>query len=171
MKKLIISLLVAVGCAVGAQAQKFAFVDMEYILRNIPAYEMANEELNQLSAKWQKEIDKKLSDASDLYQNYQVEAVYLTLEQRREREDQIAAVEKSAAELRYTYFGPEGELYKKRVALVEPIQNEIYEAIKKLADEKGYQAIIDRASATEIIFASPRIDVSNDVLARLGYSK
>ena len=78
---------------------------------------------------------------------------------------------KKAAELRYTYFGPEGELYKKRQALVEPIQNEIYEAIKKLAGEKGYQAIIDRASATEIIFASPRIDVSNDVLARLGYSK
>lgn len=171
MKKLIIALLVAVGCAAGAQAQKFALVDMEYILRNIPAYEMANEELNQLSSKWQKEIEKKQNEAQQMYQNYQAEAVYLTLEQRREREEQIAWVEKSAAEMRYAYFGPEGELYQKRVALVEPIQNEIYEAIKKLADEKGYQAIIDRASATEIIFASPRIDVSNDVLARLGYSK
>ena len=171
MKKIIIALLVAVGCAAGAQAQKFALVDMEYILRNIPAYEMANDELNQLSSKWQKEIEKKQSEAQQMYENYQAEAVYLTLDQRREREDQIAAVEKSAAEMRYSYFGPEGALYQKRVALVEPIQNEIYEAIKKLADEKGYQAIIDRASATEIIFASPRIDVSNDVLARLGYSK
>ncbi|MDE5647456.1 MAG: OmpH family outer membrane protein [Muribaculaceae bacterium] len=171
MKKIIIALLVIVGAAVSAQAQKFALVDMEYILRNIPAYEMANEELNQLSAKWQKEIEKRQSEASQMYQNYQSEAVYLTADQRREREDKIAAVEKNAAELRYAYFGPEGELYQKRAALVEPIQNEIYEAIKKLADEKGYQAIIDRASATEIIFASPRIDVSNDVLARLGYSK
>lgn len=171
MKKIIIALLVTVGAAVSAQAQKFALVDMEYILRNIPAYEMANEELSQLSDKWQKEIEKKQSEASQMYQNYQSEAVYLTFDQRREREEQIAAVEKSAAELRYAYFGPEGELYQKRTALIEPIQNEIYEAIKKLADEKGYQAIIDRASATEIIFASPRIDVSNDVLARLGYSK
>lgn len=171
MKKIITALLVIVGAAVSAQAQKFALVDMEYILRNIPAYEMANEELSQLSDKWQKEIEKKQSEASQMYQNYQSEAVYLTFDQRREREDQIAAVEKSAAELRYAYFGPEGELYQKRTALIEPIQNEIYEAIKKLADEKGYQAIIDRASATEIIFASPRIDVSNDVLARLGYSK
>lgn len=171
MKKIIIALLVIVGAAVSAQAQKFALVDMEYILRNIPAYEMANEELSQLSDKWQKEIEKKQSEASQMYQNYQSEAVYLTFDQRREREEQIAAVEKSAAELRYAYFGPEGELYQKRTALIEPIQNEIYEAIKKLADEKGYQAIIDRASATEIIFASPRIDVSNDVLARLGYSK
>lgn len=171
MKKIIIALLVIVGAAVSAQAQKFALVDMEYILRNIPAYEMANEELSQLSDKWQKEIEKKQSEATQMYQNYQSEAVYLTFDQRREREDQIAAVEKSAAELRYAYFGPEGELYQKRTALIEPIQNEIYEAIKKLADEKGYQAIIDRASATEIIFASPRIDVSNDVLARLGYSK
>ncbi|MCX4258420.1 MAG: OmpH family outer membrane protein [Muribaculaceae bacterium] len=171
MKKLIIALLVAVGCAVSAQAQKFALVDMEYILRNIPAYEMANEELNQLSSKWQKDIEKIQNEATRMYQNYQAEAVYLTADQRVEREEKIAAVEKKAAELRYTYFGPEGELYKKRQALVEPIQNEIYEAIKKLAGEKGYQAIIDRASATEIIFASPRIDVSNDVLARLGYSK
>lgn len=171
MKKIIIALLVIVGAAVSAQAQKFALVDMEYILRNIPAYEMANEELSQLSDKWQKEIEKKQSEATQMYQNYQSEAVYLTFDQRREREEQIAAVEKSAAELRYAYFGPEGELYQKRTALIEPIQNEIYEAIKKLADEKGYQAIIDRASATEIIFASPRIDVSNDVLARLGYSK
>lgn len=171
MKKIIIALLVIVGAAVSAQAQKFALVDMEYILRNIPAYEMANEELSQLSDKWQKEIEKKQSEATQMYQNYQSEAVYLTFDQRREREDHIAAVEKSAAELRYAYFGPEGELYQKRTALIEPIQNEIYEAIKKLADEKGYQAIIDRASATEIIFASPRIDVSNDVLARLGYSK
>ena len=171
MKKIIIALLVIVGAAVSAQAQKFALVDMEYILRNIPAYEMANEELSQLSDKGQKEIEKKQSEATQMYQNYQSEAVYLTFDQRREREEQIAAVEKSAAELRYAYFGPEGELYQKRTALIEPIQNEIYEAIKKLADEKGYQAIIDRASATEIIFASPRIDVSNDVLARLGYSK
>lgn len=171
MKKLVIALLVTVGCAVSAYAQKFALVDMEYILKNIPAYEMANDELNQLSAKWQKAIEDKQNEASAMYQEYQSEAVYLSADQRVAREEQIAGIEKTAAEMRYTYFGPEGELYKKRTSLINPIQDKIYEAIKSLAEEKGYMAIIDRASATEIIFASPRIDVSNDVLARLGYSK
>ena len=96
MKKLIIALLVAVGCAVSAQAQKFALVDMEYILRNIPAYEMANEELNQLSSKWQKDIEKIQNEATRMYQNYQAEAVYLTADQRVEREEKIAAVEKKS---------------------------------------------------------------------------
>ena len=89
----------------------------------------------------------------------------------RKQEDAVTAIEKEAAALRYKYFGPEGELYQKRRELIEPIQNRIYEAIKSLCEEKGYQAIFDRASATEIIFASPRIDVSNDVLERLDKSK
>ena len=171
MKKLILSIALLFGMAIGASAQKFALVDMEYILKNIPAYEMANEQLNQLSQKWQKEIENKTTQASEAYQQYQSDFIFLSDDQKRQREEAVTAIEKEAAELRYKYFGPEGELYQKRKSLIEPIQDQIYEAVKKLADEKGYQAIFDRASASDIIFASPRIDVSNDVLARLGYSR
>ena len=106
-----------------------------------------------------------------MYQNYLSDKVFLTDEQIKKREEEIVAKEKEATELRYKYFGPEGELYKKRQTLLKPIQDDVYNAIKKVAEERGYQAIFDRASSSEIIFASPRIDVSNEVLAKLGYSK
>lgn len=171
MKKLLILLALAVTCAISASAQKFALVDMEYILKNIPSYEMANEQLNQLSQRWQKEVENISKEAQNLYQSYISDKVFLTEDQIRAREEEITAKEKEATELRYKYFGPEGELYAKRQSLMKPIQDDIYNAIKKLAEEKGYQAILDRASSSDIIFASPRIDVSNDVLAKLGYAK
>ena len=88
----------------------------------------------------------------------------------KKREADVVAKEKEATELRYKYFGPEGELYKKRQSLLKPVQDEVYNAIKKVADERGYQAIFDRATSSDIIYASPRIDVSNEVLAKMGYS-
>lgn len=154
-----------------AWAQKFALVDMEYILKNIPSYEIANQQLNQLSQKWQKEIENKQALATDAYQQYQSDYIFLSDDQKRQQEEAVTAIEKEAAELRYKYFGPEGELFQKRKTLIEPIQDQIYDAIKKLCEEKGYQAIFDRASSSDIIFASPKIDVSNDVLKRLGYSR
>ncbi len=171
MKKLTLALLFVFACAFGASAQKFALVDMEYILKNIPSYEMANEQLNQISLRWQKEVESKAKEAETLYKNYQADMVFLTDEQKKKKEEEIVAVEKEATELRYKYFGPEGELYKKRQSLMKPIQDDVYNAVKKVAEERGYQAIFDRASASDIIFASPRIDVSNEVLAKLGYSK
>lgn len=171
MKRIILSLTFLFTIAAISWAQKFALVDMEYILKNIPAYEIANQQLNQLSQKWQKEIENKQSLATEAYQQYQADYLFLSDDQKRQKEEAVTSIEKEAAELRYKYFGPEGELFQKRKTLIEPIQDQIYEAIKKLCDEKGYQAIFDRASSSDIIFASPRIDVSNDVLARLGYSR
>ena len=171
MKKLILILAIAVAGTVGAAAQKFAMVDMEYILKNVPIYEMANEQLNQLSQRWQKEVEAVGKEAETMYQSYLSDKVFLTEEQAKKREEEIVAKEKEATELRYKYFGPEGELYKKRQSLLKPVQDDVYNAIKKVADERGYQAIFDRASASDIIYASPRIDVSNEVLAKLGYSK
>lgn len=171
MKKLIFTLLILMGTAFGASAQKFALVDMDYILKSIPAYEMANEQLSQLSQRWQKEVEAVAKEAETLYKNYQNEMVFLTDEQKKKRETDIVAKEKSAAELRQKYFGPEGELYKKRQSLMKPLQDDVYNAVKKVAEERGYQCIFDRASADDIIFASPRIDVSNEVLDKLGYSK
>lgn len=170
MKKIILILLVAIAGAVSANAQKFALVDMEYIMKNIPAYEMANEQLKQLSDRWQREIENLNNEASNLYQKYMQDKIFLSEEQKTVREQQVVAKEKEATELRYKYFGPEGELNKKRQSLLKPVQDDVYNAIKKVADERGYQLIMDRASSSDIIFASPRIDVSNEVLAKLGYS-
>ena len=171
MKKLIMTLALVAACAIGAAAQKFALIDMEYILKNYPQYEMANEQLNQLSLRWQKEVEAKAAEAETLYKNYQADMVFLTDEQKKAREASVMQAEKEATELKYKYFGPEGEAFKKRQTLMQPIQDEIYNAIKKISEEKGYQCIFDRASSANIIYASPRIDISNDVLAKLGYSK
>ena len=151
-------------------AQKFALVDMDYIFKNIPAYERANEQLNQVSKKWQAEVEALQVEAQTLYKNYQNEVVFLSQEQKKARQDAIVAKEQEAAELKKKYFGPQGELFKKRTALMTPIQEEIYNTIKDIADLRGYQLILDRASDAGIIFGSPKIDISNEVLSKLGYS-
>lgn len=171
MKRILTAMIVMAAFSFGASAQKFALVDMEYILKNIPAYEMANEQLNQVSLRWQKEVDDLAKEAQTLYKNFQSDMVFLTDEQKKTKEEEIVAKEKEVTELRYKYFGPEGELFKKRQSLIKPIQDDIYEAVKKVSEERGYQVIFDRASSESIIFASPRIDISNEVLAKLGYSK
>jgi outer membrane protein len=153
-----------------ASAQKFALVDMEYIFKNIPAYERANEQLNQVSKKWQAEVDALTTEAQTLYKNYQNEVVFLSKEQKKAKQDAIVEKEKEAADLKKKYFGPEGELYKKRESLMAPIQDEIYNAVKEISDQKGYSMVLDRASDAGIIFASPKIDISNEVLAKLGYA-
>lgn len=170
MKRTLLTLLVIAAATLGASAQKFALIDMEYILKNVPSYEMANEQLNQLSQRWQKEIENKSKEAENLYQSYLADKVFLTEEQVKKREEEIMAKEKEVTELRYKYFGPQGELEKKRESLLKPIQDDIYNAVKKLAQERGFQAIFDRASSSNIIYASPQIDVSNDVLAKMGYA-
>lgn len=170
MKKLAITLILAAFAIVGACAQKFALVDMEYILRNVPQYEMASEQLNQLSQRWQREVEALGTEAENMYQTYLADKVFLTDEQQRAREQEITAKEREATELRMRYFGPEGELYQKRQTLLRPIQDDVYNAIKSVAEQRGYQTVFDRASSSEIIYASPRIDISNEVLAKLGYS-
>lgn len=153
-----------------AGAQKFALIDMDYILKNIPAYERANEQLNQVSKKWQAEIEALTTEAQTMYNNYKNEVVFLSKEQKQARQDAIMEKEKEAAELKRHYFGPEGELFKKRTSLMTPIQDEIYVAVKDIADLRGYQLVIDRASNSGIIFGSPKVDISNEVLQKLGYS-
>lgn len=171
MKKFFIALCLVASAAFGASAQKYALVDMQYILRNVPAYEMANEQLNQVSQRWEKEVTQLSKEAETMYKNYEADMVFLTDDQKKKRQEEIVAKENEAKDLRYKYFGPEGELYKKRQSLMKPIQEDVYNAVKAVAEEKGYQTIFDRASSQSIVFASPRIDVSNDVLAKLGYSK
>lgn len=171
MKKILLALLVAISAATGASAQKFALINMDYVLRNLPDYEMANEQLNQVSQRWEKELVALQKEAETMYKNYQADMVFLTQEQQNKRAEEVAAKEKEVAELRSKYFGPEGELYKKRQSLMKPIQENVYNAVKAVAEERKYQVIFDRASSQSIVFASPTIDVSNDVLAKLGFAK
>ena len=169
MKKTFLFLIFA-AIAATAFSQKFALVDMDYILKSIPSYESANDQLSQLSNRWQKEVEAKLAEVQTMYKNYQTELVFLSAEMKTKREEEIIAKEREANELKRKYFGPEGELFKKREALVKPIQDEIYNAVQELCTSKGYQLILDKKSSSGIIFAAPKIDISDDVLKQLGYS-
>lgn len=171
MKKIMILGCLLLLCSLAGNAQKFALIDMEYILKNIPAYEMTNEQLSQVSKKWQNEVEAIQQEAQNMYKNYQSDLVFLSAEMKTKREEEIVKKEQEAQDLKRNYFGPEGELYKKRESLMRPIQDEIYNAVKEIAEDKGYQLVMDRASAMSIIFASPKIDISNEVLLKLGYSK
>lgn len=169
MKKIIVffSYMLLTTCAV---AQKYALIDMEYILKNIPAYERANEQLNQVSKRWQAEVEALNTEASTMYKNYQNEVVFLSQDQKQKKQEAIMQKEKEAADLKKKYFGPDGELFKKRESLMAPIQDEIYNTVKEVAELRGYQMVLDRASdGAGIIFASPKIDISNEVLQKLGY--
>ena len=169
IKKSLLIAVAIIACAFASNAQKFALVDMEYILGKVPAYEVANNQLEQLSQRWQKEVENIGRQAETMYNNYKSQMPFLTDEQKKKQEEDIVAKEKEAAELRNKYFGPEGELYKKRQQLMKPIQDDVYNAIKKVSEERGYMCVFDRASSADIIFASPRIDISNEVLSKLGF--
>ncbi len=156
--------------AITAHAQKFALMDMEYVLKNIPAYERANEQLNQVSKKWQAEVEALNTQAATMYKNYQNEVVFLSKEQKAAKQEEIMLKEKEAADLKKKYFGPEGELFKKRESLMSPIQEEIYNVVKEISEQRGYSLVLDRASDSAIIFGSPKIDISNEILQKLGYA-
>ena len=170
MKKFIFIYLIALTAAMTANAQKYALLDMEYILKNIPAYERANEQLNQVSKKWQAEVEALNTEASTMYKNYQNEMVFLSQEQKKARQEAIMKKEKDASDLKRKYFGPEGELFKKRESLMSPIQEEIYTAVKEIAELRGYSLVLDRSSDTGVIYGSPKADISNEVLQKLGYA-
>ena len=171
MKKIIILSIYCLLLSFPANAQRIALIDMEYILENIPAYQKANNELEHLSQQYQKAIEAKAKEAEFLYNAYQKSASTMSATQRSQKEEAIVAKEKEAMELRQKYFGNEGEMRKKEEELIAPIQNQIYEAVKQISMQKGYEIVIDRASANSIIFASPKIDISNEILRKLGYSK
>ena len=171
MKKFILFSIYCLLLSLTGNAQRIALIDMEYILENIPAYQKANNELEQLSQQYQKAIEAKAKEAEFLYNAYQKSASTMSATQRSQKEEAIVAKEKETMELRQKYFGNEGEMRKKEEALIIPIQNQIYEAVKQISMQKGYDIVIDRASANSMIYASPKIDISNEILRKLGYSK
>jgi outer membrane protein len=170
MKKLLFIVALFVSVA-SVSAQKFAFVDSEYILRNIPAYKTAQDKLDKLSESWQKEVEAKYADIDKLYKDYQNEKVLLTEELKKKKEDDIMNREKEAKELQKKYFGKDGELFKKRQELVKPIQDDVYNAIKELSVDGGYSVVFDTSAGESIIFSDPKYDRSDAVLEKLGYKK
>ena len=169
MRKGLITIMMMLAASLFAVAQKYALVDMEYILKNIPDYEMMNEQLDAVSKKWGEEVKKLQFDAETIYKKYQSDLVYLSAAQKKEREDAIVKKEQEATELQTKYFGPEGELYKKRNELMKPIQDEIWNAIKEIARNNNFYLVLDRATSG-IIYANPGIDISDSVLKKLGYA-
>ncbi len=169
MKRKIFVLIVLMAGVISITAQKFAFVDTDYILGNIPSYKAAQEQVDKLSADWQKEVESKFSEIEKMYNDFQAEKILLTEELKKKRENEIIQKEKTARELQKKYFGPEGELYKKREELIKPIQDEVYNAVKEMAIEGNYAVIFDTSSGPSLLFSDPKYDKSDDVLQKLGY--
>ncbi len=152
-----------------AFAQKFAYVDTDYILKNIPAYESAQEQLELMSKDWQSEIESKYADIEKMYKEYQAEKVLLTEDMKQKREEEIVQKERQTKELQKKYFGADGDLFKKRQELIKPIQDDIFNAIKDLATSGGYAFILDAAGGATFLYSDPKYDKSDDVLQKLGY--
>jgi outer membrane protein len=153
----------------GINAQsKIGYVDSEYILNQIPEFKQAQEELEKLSQEWQKQLEKKYAEIDQLYRNYQAEHVLLTEDMRRKREEEITRKEKEAKEFQKAKFGPDGELFKKRQELVQPIQDKIYNAIKDIASVDRLDIVFDKSSGATILYVNPKNDISDKVLKKLG---
>ena len=169
MKKSIVIIALAALTPLFAAAQKYAFVDSEYVRKNIPAFNQAQEQLDKLSKQWEKEVSDGYAVVDQMYKTYQNDVVLLSQDMKKKREEAIVAKEKEVKDLQNKYFGVEGELFKKREELVKPIQDEIIKAIKTIATEGSYAAIFDTASGGNILFANPKFDISDQVLEKLGY--
>lgn len=170
MKKLII-LFTFIAAAGIASAQKFGWVDTEYILNQIPEYKAAETEINKVSADWQKEIDAKYAEIDKLYKAYQAEKIFLTEEMMKKRENEIVNREREVKDLQKQKFGVDGELFKKRMELIKPIQDKVYSAVKAVAEKSGLAVIFDKSSDLTMLYTNPRYDKSDDVLNYLGYNK
>ncbi len=168
MKKILLILAVSF-LATTTQAQKFAYVDTDYILNKIPDFKQAQDKLDALSADWQKEIENKYADVEQMYRTYQQEQVLLTDEMKVKREDAIIKKETAAKNLQQKYFGPEGELYIKRQELIKPIQDKIYDAIQQLAANNKYAIVFDSSSDLIMIYKNNNLDKSDKVLDLMGY--
>ncbi|MCK9324434.1 MAG: OmpH family outer membrane protein [Bacteroidales bacterium] len=171
MKKILLIVGILLAGFTMSYGQKFAYVNTEYILGRIPAYEAAQKQLDRLSEEWQKEIEGKRAEIEKLYKEYQAERVLLTEEMRTKREETIMAREKEVVELQRNYFAPEGMLYKRRQELVKPIQDDVFNAIKTLATEGNYSVIFDSASGPTMLYTDPKLDKSDEVLEKVGIQK
>ncbi len=168
MKRIFLTLSLLLTFAFVSFAQKYAYVDTDYILNNIPEYTDAQDMLDDLASQWQKEIEAKFAEIDKLYKDYQAEAVLMPEDIKKQKENEIIDKEKQAKDLQKQRFGPDGDLHKKRLELVQPIQEKVYNAIEDIANTRNYAFIFDKAGGTTLLFASSKYDLSDDVLDEVG---
>lgn len=170
MKRLTSLLVLLLLFTASSYAQKFAYVDTEYILSRIPTYKAAQDQLDKIASQYQAEIEEKYKELDKMFQDFQTEKVLLTEEMKRKREDEIIERERVVKELQMKYFGRDGMLFKKREELVKPIQDQVFNAVKEMATEGGYAIIFDAAGSANMLYTNPRYDKSDEVIQKLGYN-
>jgi outer membrane protein len=168
MKKHVILLICSFSFAILANAQRYAIIDTKYILDKLPDYKSAQKNLDEVAAGWQKEIDRAQQELDKMYKDFEAEQVMLSEELRKKREDQIFVKEKGVRDLQRQRFGFEGDLFKRRQDLIKPVQDKVYNAVQKLAVQRGYDFILDKSEGITVIFADPKLEKSDDVLRELG---
>lgn len=171
MKNVLFTALTIIIISMTAVAQKTGFVDTDYILSRIPEYKAAQAEIDKTSIDWQKEIELKYSEIDKLYKIYKAESVLLTDDMKKKRENEIINKEKEAKELQKSRFGVDGELFKKRMELVKPIQDKVFNAVKQVAEKSGLAFIFDKAGQVSLLYSNSKYDKSEDVLTFMGYNK
>lgn len=169
MKRILITFIAIVAISISSYSQKFAYVDTEYILGNIPAYKAAQEQLEQLSTQYQKELETIQAELEQMYNDFRAESVLLSDDMKRKREDVIVTKEKEYRNLQQKYFGMEGELFKKRQGLVKPIQDDIFNAVKEIATVGNYAIIYDKSGSLTMLYTDPKFNLSDQVLEKMGY--
>lgn len=170
MKRITLTLLLLTIVATLSMAQKFAYVDTEYILSRVPTFKAAQDQLDRIASQYQAEIEQNFKVLDKMFQDFEAEKILLTEEMRKKRENDIVEKEKEAKDLQMKYFGREGMLFKKREELVKPIQDQVFNAVKEVATEGGFAIIFDSAGSANLLYTNPRYDKSDDVLQKLGYN-
>ena len=170
MKKILLITAIIFAFGFGASAQKYAFVNTDYILGNIPEYSDAQTQLDELSVQWQKEIEAKFAEIDKMYKSFQNEAVLLPEDMKKKREDDIINKEKEAKDLQKKRFGQDGDLFKKRQELIKPIQEKIYNAIEEISTSENYAVVFDKAGSATLLYTNAKYDISEQVLDKLGYT-
>jgi outer membrane protein len=168
MKQAVILFLFALLMSNAAHAQKMAFVNSDYILSNVPEYKASQKQLDEIAAEWQKEIESKLAEIDQMYRTYQVEKILLSEEMRMKKENEILSKEKAVKELQKKRFAPGGDFFKKQEELIRPIQDKVFNAISRLAEDKSYVMVLDKAGSTTIMYGNKRFDISNEVIREMG---
>lgn len=168
MKKLLFIAIAILLASATVSAQRYAIIDTKYILDKMPEYKDADKRLSETSGQWQKEIDDKQAQLNTMYHNYDAEQVMLTDDLKKKREDQLFNMEKEIRDLQKKRFGFEGDLFKERQKLVKPVQDKVYNAIQKMAVNRGYDFVLDKSEGITVIFADPKLDKSEEVLKELG---
>lgn len=167
--KRIIVLLVCIAIAFVSHAQRIAFVESEYIFGKIKSYAAATESIEKISQEWQKDIENRMSDLEAQYKKFQAEQSLYTAQMKQEKIQEIEAKEKEVAALQQKRFGPNGELFKKRQELLQPIMNKMVDEIQKIATARSFDLVLDKSSGNTILFSNPKLNISDDVIKAMGY--